>query len=238
MAHWHEFSLRFVQAAIFTPEHSGFSSTRAVATVLSQFQGRFDGELQVLPLPPEIPPEVDRVVLESKDASRRLSMAPARLDSVWQKKDDTLDFPLQRASAECVEVLQHYVSQSKARVGRLGLVTRRICRVENPAEVLIRRFCNDDSQREPLNRSESFELHNHKVYQPLNWTTGTRINSWVRCKSASLGVDNQRAIFVEQDLNTMAVEVESRRFTADEIGDFFRMASKEADEILQKYFPE
>src|SRR5207247_2057865 len=80
MVNWKDLTLDMVQAAIFTPEHAAFRSGKAVATILERFQDRFDGEMQVLPLPMEVPPEVHRVVLQSNDSRRRLAMAPARVD--------------------------------------------------------------------------------------------------------------------------------------------------------------
>ena len=67
--------------------------------------------------------------------------------------------------------------------------------------------------------------------------TDFRINSWVRCKTAKLRADNRPVILVEQDLNTLANEADSRRFEAGQIHAFFQMAAAEADEILRIYFP-
>ena len=76
MATSQDFMLNVVQESIFTPEHSGFASGKAVGTVLASFRDRFDGEMQVLPLPSEVPPEIPRVILQSGDGQWRLSMAP------------------------------------------------------------------------------------------------------------------------------------------------------------------
>jgi len=102
---------------------------------------------------------------------------------------------------------------------------------------LIQRFCNEASQRDPFNRSEAFEIHNHKVYTP-GGGVDFRINSWVRCRSAVLSLINQPGIAVEQDLNTLAEEAAQRRFAPVELRNFFAVVAHEADSILRKYFPE
>lgn len=237
MANWQEFTLELVQTAIFTPEHAAFTSGKAVATILGRFQDRFDGELQVLPLPAEVPPEIHRVVLQSSDSRRRLSVAPVRIDSVWRNPVAASPASLREVASECAEVQEHYVEAMRVRVGRVALVVHRGCPVENPAQALIRRFCNEASQREPFNHSESFEIHNHKVYAPQRKGIDYSINSWVRCKTAKLVADNRPVILVEQDLNTLATEMESRRFDPAQMRAFFQMATVEADEILRKYFP-
>jgi len=237
MATSQDFMLNVVQGSIFTPEHSGFSSGKAVGTVLASFRDRFDGEMQVLPLPSEVPPEIPRVILQSGDGQWRLSMAPARIDSGWQAKPPAVALSLESAAGECTEVLERYVRESHVRVGRVGLVVHRTYSVDNPAQTLIQRFCNESSQREPFNRSESFEVHNHKVYLPRRKDIDYKINSWVRCKSDRMIADDSPAILVEQDLNTLPNETDSRRFEPEQIRAFFEMAALEADEILRKYFP-
>jgi hypothetical protein len=164
-------------------------------------------------------------------------MGPGRIDSFWSNKPPASDVDLKTIVGESVEVLDQYVKDMSASVGRVALVIYRICPVENPAQALIKRFCNADSQREPFNHSETFEIHNHKLYTPkegINYA----INSWVRCKSAIMAQDSRPLILVEQDLNTLSHDVANRRFTADEVRLFLETASREADDILRKYFPD
>ena len=101
MAAWQDFTLNVVQASIFTPEHSGFSSGKAVGAVLASFKDRFDGEMQVPPFPPDVPPEIPRVILQSGDGQWRLSMAPARIDSVWQAKPPAAALSMTAAVGAC-----------------------------------------------------------------------------------------------------------------------------------------
>jgi hypothetical protein len=233
-----DFHLDLVQTAIFTPDHSAFTSGRAVGTVLAKFRERFDGEMQVLPLPTDVPADIPRVILQSQDSRWRVTMAPARIDSVWRNLVPADASPsLGDLARQCAEVQEQYVRESGVRVGRVALILSRICLTENPAQCLVQRFCNESSQREPFNRSESFEIHHQKVYRLTASGVNYTINSWVRCKSARIVADNRPVILFEQDLNTLAEESATRRFEAQQIEAFMREAAREADEILGKYFP-
>lgn len=238
MPSWRNFCLDFVQAAAFTPEHSAFSSAKAVGIILANFQDRFDGEMQVLPLPTDVPPEIHRVVLASSDAQWKLSMGPARIDSACRIPKTSPSPSLDAIALKCSEVLERYVGESGARVGRVALIVHRYCPHDTPAQSLIETFCNEASQKGPLSRSESFEIHNHKVYAPQSRGLSYPINSWVRCKTGKLVADGHPAILVHQDLNTLASTLDSSRFDANQIRSFFDVAAREADEILGKYFPE
>jgi len=237
MATWRDFTLDSVQTAIFTPDHTSFSSAKAVAIVLAKFQGRFDGDMQVVPLPSEVPPELPHVQLQSSDGRWRLSMAPARIDSYWRNAGSDSQPSLGGVVVECAEVLERYVQESHVRVARVAMVIIRTTAVDDPAQALIKRFCNDASQRTPFNRSAAFEIHNHKEYRPRRDDIVYAINSWVRCKAAKRVTDDKSVILVHQDLNTLVTEMESRRFAPEEIHAFFQMAAVESDDILRNYFP-
>jgi hypothetical protein len=238
MVRWQEFTLELVQAAILLRGQE-FSAARAVATILPRYSERFDGDMQVLPLPADAPPEIPRVVLQSGDGRWRLSMGPTRIDSVWNNKPGTARADLGEMTQECSEVLQRYIGEKHLPVDRLALVIQRVCPVENPAQVLVHRFCNEASENGPFRRSETFEIHNHKAYTPSHEGRQWHVNSWVRCKTAKLTSDNRPVILVEQDLNTVGNESEPPRFDGAAVQNFFSMAVAEANKVLrQDYFPE
>jgi hypothetical protein len=244
MVTWQDFLLDSVQATLFTPNPAAFASGRVVSVVLREFGERFNGEMQVLPLPLSVPPEVPRVVLQSGEGSQVvgggsqvLNAGPLRFDCVWNRGNtDTLP-SLHEVVCQCVQVLSTYVRETAAVVGRLALVVQRVCPNETPAQTLIERFCAAEAQREPFNRSATFEIHNHKEYLPVFDGVDYRINSWVRCRCGDVQAAQSPTIVVVQDLNTMAAVSEQQCFSADAIEKYFSMASSEAEAILMKYFP-
>jgi hypothetical protein len=231
-----DFTLNSVQTAVFTQDQSAFVAGKALAAVLEKFSQRYDGQMQVLPLPLNAPLEIPHVSLQSSDGKWRLNMGPSRLDSFWTNLPFTITpLSLESVAQECAEVQDHYLGKRQAQVGRLALIVSRICPVERPAETLIQHFCNERSQQQPFRHSATFEVHNHKVYTPEKEGIDYQVNSWVRCKTTSLVADNRPVILVEQDLNTL--EKPPHLFDDSQIRAFFRMAVHEADEILRVYFP-
>ena len=230
MVTWKNFTLDSVQTTIFTPENSAFSAGKVLAVILAKYKDLFDGQMQVLPIPSMIA-DLPHVVLTSSDGNRQLSVSPSRMDSIW--KNSTSD--LGDVVRKCAEIQAEYVCKTQTSVGRIAVVVERICLLENPSEILVKRFCNGESQKEPFNRSKSFEIHNHKEYVPKREDVEYAINSWVRCKADS-NEGMPSAIRVQQDLNTLATE--TKRFEATGIDTFMSMAIIEIDEILRKYFPE
>jgi hypothetical protein len=237
MVNWQDFVAESVQGVLFTPDHSAFFSGRVVATILRKFGERFSGEMQVLPIPPDIPPEIPRIALQSDDGSHALNAAPAQFSYTWKRPNDNT-LTLHQAVDQCVDVLGYYVSEMRVRVGRIGLVVNRACPNPQPAQTLIRQFCNEASQREPFNRSATFEIHNHKEYIPLAQGVDYTINSWVRCRCGAIEPEKTPAIVVVQDLNTIAADLDRRLFDTDGIRAFFSMASEEAETIIKEYFPD
>lgn len=222
------------QTIIFTPDTSAFSAPKTLAIILGKYAHRYDGTVQSLPLPDDIPPEVPRVVLQSKDGTYRLDVSPRRVTSYWQRTSETQVEPEDMVSS-CIEVLEHYVQGIEIQVSRLALVLTRVHSTKNPAQLLVERFCRPELQTTLFEHSENFEIHNHKSLQLKDFS----INCWTRCKTAGLLVDTRpvTALIVEQDLNTLAEEVEPHRFTTEEIRNYFLLASSEAEAVLKLYFP-
>jgi hypothetical protein len=228
-----QFRLSTVQAVAYLANPEDFSKSNVLSAILSSYAARYNGDVQVLPLPEDIPSEVPRIILQSDPPRWELRASPARIDSMWGLL--ALDEEPGDVVADCAEVLERYVREANVRIGRLALVLSRFTMVDDPATQLIEHFCNDRAIAGPLRRSETFELHNHKRYKPE--TMNEQVNSWVRCKSGRLVSDGSPIINVEQDLNTLEEERETNVFPADQISEFFANASAEADSILLVYFP-
>jgi hypothetical protein len=125
--------------------------------------------------------------------------------------------------------------RTRASVGRLAAVVRRIAMDRMPAATLSRHFCRDRWLASPLNRPSDFELHASKRFDLPN---SFRVNSWFRCKTAEVVMERAPAILVEQDFNTLAEELESRDYGPEQITHFFSPTlMAEFDKVLGLYFP-
>ena len=229
-----DFRLLSVQAALFFSDGKSFSQSSFLANMLGKYIARYDGAVQALPFSDTDPQEIPRALLQSKDGQWRLQATLNRVDSFWYARDLSQDTA--GIIDQCTEVVKYFAeATSNLQITRLALVLTRITQSESPAQELIDRFCNEDSKRAPFNRSENFEIHNHKEYK-LRQTDYT-INSWVRCRSGLVIQPQQaKAVTVEQDINI--VEDVGNVFDLESVSRFFKECQNEMNEILLIYFPE
>jgi hypothetical protein len=127
------------------------------------------------------------------------------------------------------------------RIARIAYHRVRVYVAHEGTMSLVKYFCLPDLvSRErrppgPLSRCENFELHAHKVYEI---TTGININSWVRCKTGRSIDDESPVLSIDQDLNTLAEEAETRDFAVADATGLFRFMADEATTIFDLYFPQ
>jgi hypothetical protein len=237
-----DFLVRGVQIVAFTVS-AGFEASQVLTGVLSRYGALLSGRVEVLPLPEEVPPEIPRIVLGSKDGRWSLSSAPARTSVEWVEREsngispDQLD-AIVRQSSEILACC--FAEEAPMLVNRLGFLLTSVFETEDAPRVLIEQFCRPqchaaESAVSPLRHSQTFQLHNFKAY--MSQLDAIPINSWVRCKSALLVPNGPSAIVVEQDLNTNASDPE-RRFEPIEMRTYFERAVPEAQQILRLFFPD
>jgi hypothetical protein len=228
-----DFFISSVELVAFLADRT-VTSARVMSCVLKKFAELFDGEPQAIPLPPDVPAEIPRVILKSEQPGYVFQAGPARMSCSWTALQEpgtsTVD-----AVARCSAVMVHCLQTLQPQINRLALIIHRASPSENPATTLIKQFCSKEGQTEPFNRSSTFEIHNHKLYLPVE--PGVAVNSWVRCRTGMLLKDEQPAVLVEQDLNTVLAPDGTTLYDAGMAERFYGSMAVEADEILCKYFP-
>jgi len=228
-----KFHLVQVQATVFTPDHN-FSSSRFVSQVLKDFAARFDGDVQSLPLPDKVPPEVPRVVLTSKDKSLRLEGALSRINITWLLVNN-VQARLANQAVELADVLLRYLRSTQERVSRMGFVVNRVGHTPQPAADLIAHFCNDAIRERGLQQSRNFEVHNHDVVVLNVQGTTVPMNRWIRFRTARVAANGMPVIGVEQDFNTIQEGSDKLRFTPELIQTFFNSVPQDADATLATF---
>lgn len=211
----------------------GFDPSAALKHVLRNWSEVYDGQTTSLPLPPEAPPDLPSVSVSSKDGASHVEMSRTRVNLVWLRRDGS-NPQLGRTFSELAGRLVTIVEGEEAALGRLSALITRMTPLDGPGRILARQFCREKWLRGPLNRPEGFELHAHKTFGLLPDLT---VNSWVRIKTAKAGSPEYRYITVEQDINTLAEELETRRFKRRAAAKMFAAASRELNAILKMYFP-
>ncbi len=228
-----DFRILSLQCSIFAPELL-FNPNKILGNLMSKFSGTFDGNTTVLPLPSNAPKEIPRLILTSSDEKIRLEISEERVNFFrYRDENDTL-IDKNAFFELCSVVYKEYMEFTFAKVARLALISRKFFGNENPGLTLVQNFCKESLLEEPFNRPENFEIHSHKKYKFDEFN----VNSWVRCKSAALQADKTPIILVEQDINTIANEIENNEFSIEEIIKFINLATSEQDITLCKYFPE
>ena len=180
-----------------------------------------------------MPPEIPRVILQSADGKKRFNAAPSRIDFVIARSSQPTIDSLAECAHECAEVLAFFSEKGPSEGNRLAIILNRFVESESPAQILISRFCNVESQEGPFNRSSTFEIHNHKDYRPEG--LDYNVNSWVRCSCGTNEQSGKPALVVMQDINT--IPNDPRAFDSQRIQAFFPTAAVAADEIFNRYFP-
>jgi len=132
------------------------------------------------------------------------------------------------------ERLATIFEECEEQLGRLAVIVSRQASIAQPGIELARQFCRDQFLEGPLNRPEGFELHAHKTFQLMPDLT---VNSWIRIRTAKGGSPEYSYVTVQQDINTLATELQTRQFGRAQIAATFQAVSREVDAILGMYFP-
>jgi len=229
-----DFEITSVQATVFTPSLS-FSASRLLASVLEKWGDVFDSPPISMPLPSNAPSEIPRIILQDSTMHKKLELAPKRANFFWLRQTETDTIILEDYLTFATDVLSDYIKIVTGKVGRIAAVLNRSLLNPNPGLFLAQHFCKEKWLTAPFDRPESFEIHSHKRY---SFAQRFKVNSWVRCKTGLLvKPDRKSIILIEQDINTIPEDMETREFSDEEIRDFFRLVKKEFDLILSLFFP-
>lgn len=226
-----EFRILSLQMGIFTPALR-FSSSEILGKLMGKFPDTFDGDPVAIPLPPDAPKEIPRLILPSSDGKTKLEISESKANFFRYRTEDDGVIDVNSWLKRGSDVFEEYIKCTFAKVGRLALVAIRFLENPNPGSTLAQHFCKEKWIREPFNRPESFEVHSHKKYEFSHF----KVNSWVRCKSGILKKDNAPIILVEQDINTVSEEIDKKGFDNKQIRSFADLATKEQESVLNKYW--
>jgi len=227
------FRIASLQISIFTPAVLFSKKTKILERLMRRFANSFDGDTLSIPIPKSAPKEIPRITLHSADQKLKLEIAESRVNFHRYRKDDDVEIDTNQIVDLCIRILREYKNCTQAIIGRLALVVVKFLEKKNPGLALVRHFCKKKWTIGPFSRPESFEIHSQEKY-PLE---GFNINSWVRCRTGRLVKNNEPALIVTQDINTLTEELEERDFSIEQLRSFLKIAHKEQEHILRKYFP-
>ncbi|MCI0564321.1 MAG: hypothetical protein MN733_38095 [Nitrososphaera sp.] len=232
-----DFSNLSSKIILFTSDIA-FDQGKAVAALLAGVQKAFDGQVTTLPLPPNAPGDIPRIILVSSDGTKTLEAGPQRISVSFQAKHgqfETVDYQIKlmlQAHAAYEKVL-------RCRISRLAINLSRFLAVADPAMVIAHHFCREellertDDYKGALSRTETMELHAHKRFEIRE---GLPVNSWVRVKTVREGQERGDGVLIEQDINTLAERSNTSDFSRDQISEIVREMFAESSAIMELYF--
>ena len=176
--------------------------------------------------------------MSSQDKKFKIEISPSRINISRYSRSIDDEIQVSNLIDFVKDIFETYISITKATIGRMAIVLVRYLEKTNPGMELSRHFCRDQwLEKQPLNRPENFELHAHKRYNFSSY----QINSWVRCKTGRLSFPDhepKKIILVEQDLNTLAEDMDRKEYNINDIVNFVEIADRELNFILNLYFPD
>ena len=226
-----DFNIFSIQISLFTPTLQ-FSQSKILAQLAGKFSNAFDGAPISLPLPPDAPQEIPRLILQDGGGKFKLEIALSRVNFFRYRKEDDSVMAAEDVFKLCLPILEEYIKITSAKVGRLAIVSVKTLKHETPGVILAQHFCKDkwlESSPQP----ENFEVHFHKRYD----LDGFNVNNWLRCKSGILEKEKTKVVIVQQDINTFAGDIDKKEFTMKEISKFLKNADGEQNHQLAQYFP-
>jgi len=227
-----------LQVSIYTPEVL-FNKNGILALMIEKYPDVFNGDTVSIPIPDDAPEEIPRIILNSKDATIKCEIARSRFSMFCGPGDDLyIDNQIEGFLDFCHKIVETYVAYTKATIGRLAIVINKYIDQADPQNTLAGHFCRDQWLQEVFTNLSEFEIHALKKIKLDEFT----VNSWVRCKSGKL--ENKKKdirleiIFIIQDINTLAEELNIKKFTMKDVKKFISIVSSEHVSILKKYFLE
>lgn len=223
----------FAQASAFFGQGTHPSGQRVVRGLGEEWWSRFDAEPFLLPLDSNAPPAIPRLVARSSQSHEILQVSPVRVDYQRESIEPAEPIDLEEFTRVSGELLAAVRGVAASRVGRIALVVRRIVEDTDATMDLVRHFCQERFWRErgALYRTDTFELHAHKVFETAQKLS---VNSWVRNKSMVIG--GKKVVLVEQDINTLAEQLEARDYADEELTGFLLSAPAELQQVMDLYY--
>jgi len=232
-----EFSPIKFMAVIFTPDFA-FGDKFSIINLFKELSGnKFDGELFSAPIPREAPPEIPRIILNSKLNDWRLEVSLERTNLIYSNSafSPITDPEALGFGKVARELFRSYKKKSKIKIQRLAFITERVAKIKKkaPSQFIADTFCKEDYLKEPFNNTESFELHSLKKYEFKKFN----LNSWVRLKAALLAEKQTPVLLAVSDINTLSLpEAPDVNFQLKDIDRFFINIPNHLENILSLYF--
>lgn len=229
----YNFKLQQLQTALFTP---GINLTKPIDIaqgLISATGTLFDGQPIILPIPPDAPPEVPRIIVKNSSDTYTCNVSQNRIDFIFTEKG-----MFRSMRDESDKFLNHLLSLIELLKSNLKITITRagtIATLMLPLKESSNKFISEKYLKEHLFNG-TYEIQ-FGILKKLQ-LTGYEVNCWFRLNTLRnmKDVSDDRTMLVTFDVNTQP-EV-SYDLSKDQIGIFFNSAIKYIEENLNIYFIE
>jgi len=231
-----EFKILTLQLVIYTPEIF-FKKNIILQKMMESFSDKFDGDIVSFPIPDDAPKEIPRLSLLDSKKKYKFETAISRTDfHIFSKTPFEIESNITTYLNFYFELIQKYIECTKAKIGRMAIVVTRYIEKENPTNFLVQYFCDKTLvKNKHFNNLNNFELHFRKVI----FLKDFKINNWFRCKNTQVNLEikkNIDSILIIQDMNTLSEELESNKFSIQNLKEFIKLSLDEQSNILKNVF--
>jgi hypothetical protein len=227
------FQLQQLQTGLFTPGVNVSKPLDVAQGLISSTGALFDGQPIILPIPPDAPPELPRIIVRNSSGTYTCNVSKNRIDFIFT--DKAMAPSLKDKSEEFLNYLLSLVDFLKSTlrtiINRIGTIASLVL----PLNESSNKFISEKFLREHLfDSTYEIQLGVLKKIQ----LTGYKANCWFRLNTLrnTKDISDDRAMLITFDVNTEP-EV-TYELNKDQVGIFFNSAVKYIEENLKIYFIE
>lgn len=222
-----------MQLVLFSPGIIIVDKLKAANAINDNLWGLFDGDPIIVPIPDDVPSEIPRIRMSSKDGRYNLATGRSRLDFIFRYQEDDVknSFPIPGLFEKFLIIFKYFREIIHTQITRCAIVTNWIIELEKSpsAEFLLLKYIRSKT---PIMKPYELELH----YLTKESIAGFEVNKWTRIKSArktSEPVQNRFIVF-HMDINTLAEM--AYEFDKKSLQRFLDQSSKIINDSIVKHF--
>lgn len=229
----YNFQLQQLQIALFTPGINLNRPLDIAQGLISATGTLFDGQPIILPIPPDAPPEVPRIIVKNSNDSYTCNISKNRIDFIFTEKGMFRSMRDEKDNFlnHLLSLVDLFKSNFKISITRIGTIATFLL----PLGESSNKFITEKFLKEYL-FGGTYEIQ-FGVLKKLQ-LAGYGANCWFKLNTFRnmQDVSDDRAMLVAFDVNTQP-EV-SYDLNKDQIGIFFNSAIKYIEETIEIYFLE
>lgn len=195
--------LRSFQTAFFVGVLNLENKLKLASDIISISENILEGDPAILPIPPDAPPEIPRIITKSKDERYTCNVSLNRIDLFFKPKgrdEQSLDI----VSGEYLKLLLNLTSllkeNFKIAIPRIGIVANLLFELsESSNTYILRKYMKETGLISGTHEAQIHALN--KVTLPNK----IKVNRWLRIITSRSGQDpsNDRYLSISIDINSV-----------------------------------